>query len=90
MSLECVGLSNILDREFRGRKPAERPHREVVGVAVVDSKLLCKVVQRVKAVAGVKAFLILPVTALHFTVVAWRVRTDEFMPYTKLGGGGFE
>ena len=27
---ELVGLSNILDRELRGRKPAEGPHREVV------------------------------------------------------------
>ena len=40
-----VGLSNILDRELRGRKPVKRPHREVVGAAVVDSKLLGEVVQ---------------------------------------------
>ena len=31
----------------------------------MDSKLLRKVVQRVKAVTGIKAFLVLPVTALH-------------------------
>ena len=56
----------------------------------MDSKLLCEVIQGIKAVAGVKAFLVLPVAALHFTVVAWRVGADELMPYTKLGGSGLK
>ena len=45
-------MSNILDSELRGRTPAQRPHREVVGAAVVDRELLCKVDQGIKAVAG--------------------------------------
>ena len=52
----------------------------------MDSELLCKVIQRIEAVAGVKAFLVLPVAALHFTVVAWRVGADELVPDTQLGG----
>ena len=72
-----VGLSNILDRELRGRKPAEGPHREVVGAAVVDNKLLRKVVQRVKAVTGIKAFLVLSVAALYFAVVPRGVGANE-------------
>ena len=68
-----VGLSNILDSEFVRRKPTKRSHGEVVGAAVVDSELHCKVIQGVKTVAGIEAFLILAVTTLHFTVVARQI-----------------
>lgn len=50
-SVYIVGLSNILDSELGGRTPAERPHGEVIGTAVVDGKLLCEVIQGVEAVA---------------------------------------
>ena len=56
----------------------------------MDSELLCEVVQGVKAVAGVKAFLVLPVAALHFTVVTGRVGTDELVPDAEFGGSGFK
>ena len=72
------------------RKPAKRPHGEVVGAAVVDSELLCKVVQGVKAVAGVKAFLVLPVAALYLAVVARRIGADELVADTQLGSGGLK
>ena len=45
MHQAIVGLSNILDDEPCGRKPAERPHGEVIGASVVDSELLSKVVE---------------------------------------------
>ena len=48
----------------------------------MDSELLCKVVRRVKAAAGIEALLILAVTSLHFAVVARRVGTDELVPDT--------
>ena len=82
-----VSLSNKLDSEVIGRKPSKRPHREVVGAAIVDSELLGKVIQRVKAVGGIKAFLVLPVTALHFSVMAWCIRADELMADAQLGSG---
>src|SRR5699024_2455621 len=72
-----VGLSNILDSELIRRKPAKRSHGEVVGTAIMDSELPGEVIQGVKAAAGVKAFLILAVAALHFTVVARRIGPDE-------------
>ena len=53
----------------------------------MDSELLCKVIQGIKAVAGVKAFLVLPVAALHLTVVTGRVGADEFVPDTQPGSG---
>lgn len=43
-----VSLSNILDGEFARRKPGERPHREVVGAAVVDSELPGEVIPLVE------------------------------------------
>ena len=66
------------------------PHGEVDGAAVVDSKLFGEVIQRVKVVAGVKPFLVLPVAAFHFTVVPGRVRADELMAGTRQGSCLFE
>ena len=83
-------MSNILDGELKRRKPVQRSHREVVGAAVVDSELLCKVIQGIKAVGGIKAFLVLPVAALHFSVVAGCVGTDKLVPDAQLGGGDFK
>ena len=56
---DVVGLSNILNSEFRRRKPSERSHRKVVGTTVMNGELLCEIIQRVKSVAGIEAFLIL-------------------------------
>ena len=63
-------MSNILDSEFRGGTPTEGPHGEVVGAAVVDGELFSKVIQGVKAVVGIKAFLVFPVAALYLPIVA--------------------
>ena len=43
--LKNVGLSNKLDSELVGRKPVKRSHGQVVGTAIMDGKLLCKIVQ---------------------------------------------
>ena len=53
----------------------------------MDGKLLGEVLEGVKAVAGVKALLVLTMTALYLAVVSWRVGTDEFMPDAQLGSG---
>ena len=85
-----VGLSNILDSELFERKPSKGPHREVVGAAVMDNKLFGKVVQRVKAVAGIETLLVLPMAALHFAVVARSVGADEFVSDAQRGSGGLK
>ena len=85
-----VGLSNILDSDLSGSHPAEGPHGQVVGAAVVDGKLLCKVIQGIERAARVEAFLILAVAALDLAVVARRVRTDQFMPDIQFGGRFFK
>ena len=59
-----VGLSNKLDGEFARRKPGERPHREVVGAAVVDSELPGEVLQGKESVRRIEALLILAVLPL--------------------------
>lgn len=52
----------------------------------MDSKLFCKVIQRIERAARVEPFLILAVAALNLAVVARRVRTDQLMPDIQLGG----
>lgn len=39
---------------------------------------------------GIKAFLVLPVTALRPAVVARRIGTDEFMPDAGIGSSSFK
>lgn len=56
----------------------------------MDGELFCKVVQRIKAVAGVKALLVLPVAALHFAIVSGRVGANELVPDPQFGGSGFK
>ena len=56
----------------------------------MDSELPGEVIQGVKAAAGVKTLLVLPVAALHFTVVARRIGADELVADPQLGGGGLK
>ena len=85
-----VGLSNILDSELSGRQPAEGSHGQVVRATVVDSKLLCKVIQGLERAARVEAFLIFAVAALDLAVVPRRIGANQFMPDAKLGGSFFK
>ena len=56
----------------------------------MGSKLFCEVIERVKAVAGVEAFLVLPVAAFYLAVVAGRIGADKLVPYAKLGGSSLK
>ncbi len=53
----------------------------------MSSKLRCKVSQGEEGMAGVEAFLVLPVAALHFAVVAGRIGTDQLMADSQISGG---
>ena len=66
-----------MDSELIGRKPVKRPHGQVVGTAIVDSKLLCEIVQRIEGVAGIKVFLLLAMAALDFAVMSRGIRTAD-------------
>lgn len=81
-----VGLSNKLDKEVKRRKPVKRPHRKVVGAAVVKGKLSLKIKQRKERMERIKALLVFPVAALHLTIVPWGIRTDQFMLDAQLSG----
>lgn len=76
-----------MDSEVKRRKPTKRPHREVVGAAVMDSKLCCKIFQGEEGVAGVETFLVFPVAVLHFAIVAGCIGTDQLVPDSQLSGG---
>ena len=56
----------------------------------MGSELSGEVIQGEKAAAGIEAFLILAVAALHFAVVARRVGSDEFVADTQVGGGSLK
>ncbi len=83
-------MSNKLDKEVKGRKPLERPHREVVGTAVVNGKLFSEIVQGEERVRIIKAFLVFAVAAFHLAIVSGSVRTNQFVADPQLGGGLFE
>ena len=54
------------------------------------SELPGEVIQGVKTMAGIEALLILAVTTLHFTVVAWSIGANELVADTQLGGSGLK
>lgn len=53
----------------------------------MNSKVFLKVRQREERMVRIKAFLIFPVAAFHLAIMSGRVRTDQFMLDTQLGGG---
>ena len=77
----------MLDEEFKRRKPEERAHREVVGVAVMNSELFLKVNQREERVTRIKSFLVFHVAAFNLAIMSGRIGTDQFMLDTQLSGG---
>ena len=56
----------------------------------MDSELLDEVNEGVETMAGIETLLILAVTSLHFTVVAWSVGADELVVDTQLGGSSLK
>ncbi len=69
----------------------EGPHRVVVRTAVMSHKLFAEVIQgEEERMAGVEAFLVFPMAALHFSVVAGRIGTDQLMADTEAGGGALK
>ena len=74
-----------MDNNLRGGAPAEGFHGQAVGAAIADGELLCKIIQKVNRVAGIKTLLIRTVAALHLAVVLRSIRTDQPMPDAKLG-----
>ena len=90
LRIDSVSLSNKLDKELGRRKPVERPHRQVVGAAIMNGKLFLKVRQREERPDRIKAFLIFPVAAFHLAIVSGCVRANQFMLNPQLGGGFFK
>ena len=52
----------------------------------MDSELPGEVIQGIKAMAGVKAFLVLPVAALHLAVVTRCIGTNQLVANARAGG----
>ena len=78
-------MSKILDSELVRRKPVEGSHGKVIGTTIVDSKLVCEIIQRIESMAGIEAFLVFTVTALDLAVVTRGIRANEFVAHSQLG-----
>ena len=76
-------MSNILDRvsgkESKRGTEAQGAHGDVIGATEIKVQLLLEVGKRVKAVTGIKAFLIFAMAALDLAVVARSVGPDELV-----------
>lgn len=79
-----------MDGELVRRGPVKRSHGDVVEAAVMYSGLLGEVIEGVEIVTGVKALLVLPVTALHLAVVARFIGTDDLLADPQLSGYGLK
>ena len=56
----------------------------------MDRKLFSKVVQRIKTVGIIEAFLVFPVAAFDLTVVSGSVGTDELVANPQFGSSQFK
>ena len=77
---DSAGLSNKLDRELDRGKPGQRSHGKVIRAAVKESKLLCKVIQRVESMAGIRALPVFAVAAHDLAVMPRGVGMDHLVP----------
>ena len=68
-----------MDKGLRWRKPVEGTHRESMILTLPDSELFFKVSQGEERADRIKAFLLLPVAALHLAIMPGRVRTNQLM-----------
>ena len=82
-----VGLSNIcytvLDEIMEcifWRFPSKRPHWEAVIISIIISfELYSEIFKREETMRGIKAFVILAMTAFYFPIVPWGKGTNLFV-----------
>ena len=79
-----------MDSELVRRKPVNRPHREIIGAAVMEDELFSEAIQGEKSVTGIEVLLILMVAAFNLAVVSGGIGADELVTDTQLGGGGLK
>ncbi len=53
--------------------PGKWTDREVVALTLPNGKLLLEIPEGKELVGGIEIFIVLAVTALHFTIVSWCV-----------------
>ena len=80
----CRFVNEVLQKGERvqdlfRRAPVERTHREIVICPFSYGELLFEVLKRIEAMQSVELFVVLAVTALHFTVVPWGIWPYHFV-----------
>ena len=84
---KTVGLSNIcytvLDEIMEcifGRFPSKRSHWEAIIISIIISfELYSEIFKREETMRGIKAFVILAMTAFYFSIVSWGKGTNLFV-----------
>ena len=87
MAIASVGLSNIcytvLDEIMEcifWRFPSKRSHWEAVIISIIISfELYSEIFKREETMRGIKAFVILAMTAFYFPIVPWGKGTNLFV-----------
>ena len=74
-------------KDLQRGAPSEGSHREVVVLTLPSGKLGFKVLKGKERVGCVELLIVFPVAALHFSVVSWRIRLNQFMLDPKFGKG---
>ena len=92
LDVACRLVNEVLQgRKVRqglfGRFPVERAQGETVVLALPDGELHREAGKREELVRSVEIRIVFSVAALHFIVVAGRVRTDEFVLDAESGKG---
>ena len=83
-------LDSVIPKDIDRGEPMEGTHRKLVAVSLVGSELPTKVGEGVERVLVVEAFLVFPVAAFNFTVVARRIGTDQLVADAQGGGGSLK
>lgn len=66
-------------KEVFRREPVKRAHGEIVVLTLTKSKLPFEVIKGIKFMGSIKFFVVLSVTAFHFSIVSWSEWTNQLM-----------
>jgi hypothetical protein len=77
-------------KDLQRRAPVQGAHREIIVLPLSHGELLFKISKGIKRVVGIEFLVIFPVAALHLTIVAGCVGTDQLVPDSQLSQSPFK
>lgn len=77
--LEDFAKANESFDIIRGSLPVKRTHRKVIVISVMNSKLLFKIIKRIKPMKSIEIFIIFSVRTLNLAIMTRSIRRNELM-----------